>query len=148
MIYSTKRDQYWSFWCQGWSNHHDQEFLGGNRAGEAGEANEVAEAAEVNEAAEVSRVLKITSEDFRVIQVLEFYDLMTNFDVLKKKIFWQNHENPIEFYQIFFRRLVRPAYVTFLKTGWWNSNGRTSGIHRCLYHNQKVVFRWPPRSLK
>ena len=36
----------------------------------------------------------------------------------------------------------------FLKTGWWNSNDRTSGIHRCLYHNQKVVFRWPPRSSK
>jgi hypothetical protein len=100
MIYSKKRDQCWSFWCQGWSNHHDQEFLGGNRAGEAGEAgeaNEVAETAEVNEAAEVSRVLKITSEDFRVIQVLEFYGLRTNFDVLKKKIFWQNDENPIEF---------------------------------------------------
>ena len=97
MIYSTKRDQYCSFWCQGWSNHHDQDFLGGNRAGEAGEANEVAEAAEVNEAAEVFWALKITSEDFRVIQVLEFYDLKTNFIVLKKKIFWQNHENPIEF---------------------------------------------------
>jgi hypothetical protein len=50
----------------------------------AGEANEVAKAAEVNEAAEVSWALKITSEDFRVIQVLEFYDLKTNFDVLKK----------------------------------------------------------------
>ena len=74
MIYSTKRDQYWSFWCQEWSNHHDQEFIGGNRAGEVGEANEAAEAAEVNEAAEVSWVLKITSEDFRVIQVIEFYD--------------------------------------------------------------------------
>ena len=41
---------------------------------EAAEASEIAEAAEVNEAAEVSRVLKITSEDFKVIQVLEFYD--------------------------------------------------------------------------
>ena len=75
-------DQYWSFWCQEWSNH--QEFLGGYRAGEVGEANEVAEAAEVNEAAEVSWVLKITFEDFRVIQVPEFFDLRTNFDVLKK----------------------------------------------------------------
>ena len=81
MIYSTKRDQYWSFWCQGWGNYHDQEFIGGSRAGEAGEANEVAEAAEVNEAAEVFWFLKITFEEFRVIQVLEFYDLRTNFDV-------------------------------------------------------------------
>ena len=60
MIYSTKRDQYWLFWCQGWSKHHDQEFLGGNRNGEAGEANEVAEAAEVNEAAEVLGAREIT----------------------------------------------------------------------------------------
>jgi hypothetical protein len=87
MIYSTKRDQYWSFWCQGWSYHHDQEFLGGNRADEAGEANEVAKAAEVNETADVSRALKITFADFRVIQVLEFYDLRKFFDVLKKKNF-------------------------------------------------------------
>ena len=49
----------------------------------AGEANEVAEAAEVIEAAEVFSALKITSDDFRVIQVLEFYDLKTNFIVLK-----------------------------------------------------------------
>ena len=53
----------------------------------AGEANEVAEAAEVNETAEVSWVLKITSKDFRFIQVLEFYELRTNFDVLKKNKF-------------------------------------------------------------
>ena len=77
---STKRDQYWSFWCQGWSNHHEQEFLGGNRAGEA---NEVAEAAEVSQA------LKIASEDFRVIQVLEFYDLKANFIVLTDS--WKSH---------------------------------------------------------
>ena len=43
---------------------------------------------------------------------------------------------------------MRPAYVTFLKTGWWNSNDRTLGIHRCLHHNQKVVFRGSQRSSK
>ena len=26
-------------------------------------------------------------------------------------------------------RLLRPAYVTFLKTGWWNSNFQTSRTH-------------------
>ena len=36
------------------------------------EASEVAEADEVNEAAEVSKGSKITTEDFRVIKVLEF----------------------------------------------------------------------------
>ena len=60
MIHSTKRDQYWSFWCQGKGNYHDQEFIGGNTAGEVVEANEVAKAAEFNEAVEVSRVIKIT----------------------------------------------------------------------------------------
>jgi hypothetical protein len=45
---------------------------------EVGEASEVAEAAEINEAAEVSKALKITLEDFRVIQVLEFNDVKNN----------------------------------------------------------------------
>ena len=36
------------------------------------EASEVAEADEVNEAAEVSKGSKITNDDFRAIQVLEF----------------------------------------------------------------------------
>ena len=36
------------------------------------EASEVAEADEVYEAAEVSKGSKITTEDFKVIQVLEF----------------------------------------------------------------------------
>ena len=39
---------------------------------EASEVAEVAEADEVNKAAEVSKGSKITTEDFRVIQVLEF----------------------------------------------------------------------------
>ena len=30
------------------------------------------------------------------------------------------------------RRLLRPAYVNFLKTGWWNSNFQTSGMYRYL----------------
>ena len=39
---------------------------------EAVEASEVVEADEVNEAAKVSKGSKITTEDFRVIQALEF----------------------------------------------------------------------------
>ena len=58
MIHSTKDDQYWSFWCQWWSDHQDQEVFLGNRAVEAVKAIEVAEAAEVNEATEVSKVWK------------------------------------------------------------------------------------------
>ena len=32
MIHSTKRDQYWSFWCWGWSDHLNQEVFWGNWA--------------------------------------------------------------------------------------------------------------------
>ena len=33
-------------------------------------------------------------------------------------------------------RLLRPAYVTFSKTWWWNSNAQTSEIHRYLNFDQ------------
>ena len=50
MIQSTKRGQYWSFWCQGSSNHQIQEgVLGRKRGFEAVEASDVAKANEVNE---------------------------------------------------------------------------------------------------
>ena len=39
-------------------------------------------------------------------------------------------------------------YVTFLKTGWWNSNAQTSVTHWYLHYNQKVIFRWSPRPSK
>ena len=45
---------------------------------EAVEASQVAEAAEVNKAGEVSQTWKINSEDFTVIQILEFNILRTN----------------------------------------------------------------------
>ena len=51
----TKRDQYWSFWYQWWSNHQVQEVLWWNGALEAVCANE---AAEVNETVEVLRPRK------------------------------------------------------------------------------------------
>jgi hypothetical protein len=67
---------------------------------EAVEASEIAEAAEVNEAAEVSKAWKITTEDFRVFQVLEFNILKTKsfyFDVLKKKCFDRIKKTHVEF---------------------------------------------------
>ena len=66
--------------------------------------------------------------------------------------FLWNRSSKIQFFTdiwyLFCWRLLRSGYVTFLKTGWWNSNDRTSGIHRCLHHNQKVVFRGSQRSSK
>ena len=55
---------------------------------EAVEASKVAETNEVTEAAEVYKGLKITTEDFRVIQILEFSLFGCYLDVLKRKVFW------------------------------------------------------------
>ena len=52
-----------------------------------------------------------------------------------------------DIWYFFYRRLLRPAYVTFLKTGWQNSNAPYSGIYKYLHHSLKVVFSWPQRSL-
>ena len=60
MIHPIKRDQYWSFWYQGWSNHQVQELPWWNEAVEVIEATEVVEAVEVIQAAEVSNAKEIT----------------------------------------------------------------------------------------
>jgi hypothetical protein len=132
MIHSTQKVWYWSFWSHWWSNHQDQEVICGNRAVEAVEASEVAEAAEVNEAAEGFKVRKITTEAFRVILDLELINLMTKmillwcFEIIVLTESWK----PILNFSS--QRLLRSTHVTFLKTGWWNSNFQTSGIYRHL----------------
>ena len=78
IIHSTKNCHYWLFWCQWWSDHQDQEVFWVNWALEAVKDSEVAEAAEVDEAGEVFKAWKITTEDFRVFQVLEFNNLRTD----------------------------------------------------------------------
>ena len=80
MIQSTKRDQFWSFWCQGGCNHQDQAVFWEKKALEVAEVIEVAEAAEVNEAVKESEAVKITTEVFRV---LGFNNSMKNFT-----LFW------------------------------------------------------------
>ena len=42
---------------------------------------------------------------------------------MKIIIFWQNHENS-SWILAHFLLLLRPAYITFFKTGWWNSNSQ------------------------
>jgi hypothetical protein len=99
---------------------------------EAVEATEVAEATEVTEAAEVFKAWKITMEEFKAILVLEFNNLRTkiiSFWRFEQIIFWQNYEKSR---WIFWRGLLRLAYVNFLKTGWWNSNFKISRIYTCL----------------
>ena len=68
MIHSAKMDQHWSFLCQVWSNHQDQEVLLWNGASETVEAIEIAEADEVIKAAEIlkpGKSLMKTSESSR-----------------------------------------------------------------------------------
>ena len=57
-------------------------------------------------------------------------------------------------------RLLRPAYVTFLKTGWWNSNFQTSAMYRylqaksnlhisiCQSHFKRNISMWNTLYLK
>ena len=142
MIHSTKRDSYWSFWCQGWSNHQDQEVFWRNRTVEAVETTEVAEADEINVAAKVSKAWKITTEDFRVIQVLEFSFILI---VWKKKFFGRNMKYQVELWHLFCQRLLRPANVIFLKTGWWNTNVQSSWT-RYTPLSDKIIGPSTPQS--
>ena len=69
---------------------------------------------EVIEAAKVLRSEKITTGDFKVIQVLEF-----SFFECFEKIFLGGRimKDQVEFLHFFCQRLLRPADATFLKTG-------------------------------
>ena len=74
-----------------------------------------------------SKAWKITSEDFWVIPVLEF-SFFWCFE--KKNICIEPWNIILNFTTyLFCRRLLRLADGTFLKTGWWISNIRTSRRH-------------------
>ena len=76
MIHSTKRDEYWSFWYQEWSNHQNQDNFWWNEAVEVIEAIKVVEAVEVIEAAEVLRSEKSLfrpPKSFRVLNLAFFW---------------------------------------------------------------------------
>ena len=103
MIHSTKRDHYWSFCCQGWSNHQSQEVLCYDRDVEVDEAIEVAEAVEVNEAAKVLRPGKLllrTSKSSRffnsalfwyferIIFLVESWNIILNFSTFSFRGCW------------------------------------------------------------
>ena len=81
MIHSIKKDLYWSFWCQGWSNHQDWYFFWWNEAVKVIEATEVVEAVEVTETAEILRSGKSllrTSESSRFLNSALFWCLERN----------------------------------------------------------------------
>ena len=49
---------------------------------------------------------------------------------------------------LFCRRLLRPKYVTFLKTGWWNSNSPISGIYWYLQTKSNLHISIHQRQFK
>ena len=73
---------------------------------------------------------KITTEDSRLIQVLEL-SFISMF--LEKKIFGGIMKYQVGFKQLFCLRLLRSANVTFLKTGCKYQNVMTSAIHWTQY---------------
>ena len=73
-----------------------------------------------------SKAWKITNDDFSVNQVLEFSFIL----MFWKPIFFVRiMKYQVEFWQLLSWRLLRPAYVIFLKIGWRNSNFQTSWTH-------------------
>ena len=90
MIHSTKNYQYWSFWCQWWPNHQDQDVFWGNMAVEAVEASEDPEATEVAEATEVCKAWKITTESSKFLKSIIRGLLKHLFWCSEKKNFWQS----------------------------------------------------------
>ena len=69
---------------------------------------------------------KTTTEDFRVIKAFEFSFI---FMFWKKNVLRRIMKYHIEFLHLFCQRLLRPAHVIFLKTGWWNTNVQSSWSH-------------------
>ena len=107
------------------------------------ESSEVEEATEVNEAAEISKAWKITTEVFKVIQVLEFNDLRTNIT-----LFWC-------FGRHIFDRIMK-TFSTFSVRGFWSQSlllflkliDETQMNTQMFSFWPKNMFWWPSRSSK
>ena len=143
MIQSTKSGQYWSFWCQGGSNHQDQAVFWGKRALEAVEVIEVAEAAKVNEAVKVSKAVKITTEVFRVLGFNNSMKKSLYFHVSNKRNVDRIIKYQVEYCHFFCPGLLRPTNVTFLKMDWYTLYVPISWIYYYLFLNLEVNFSWP-----
>ena len=66
--------------------------------------------------------------------------------------FLWNESSKIQIYPnicfLFCRRLLRTEYVTFLKTGWWNSNSPISGIYWYLQTKSNLHISIHQRQFK
>ena len=138
MIQSTKNDQYWSFWCQWWPNHQDQEVFWGNMAVEAVEASEVAEATEVNEAAEVCKAWKITTESSRFLKSI-IWGLILLILVFWKNFFLTESWKPMLNFSTFsVGGCWGQPMLLFLKSGWWSSKYLISEYQNHLHSNSSL----------
>ena len=94
MIHSTKRDKYWSFWCQEWYNPQDQYFFDEMRLSRSLRSLRFVEAVEVIEAAEVLTPAKSvlrTSESSKSLN-------LALFGCFENKKFWVESWNiPLNF---------------------------------------------------
>ena len=71
----------------------------------------------------LQKAWKITTDDCSVIQVPKFSFIL----MFWKQIFFVRiMKYQVEFWHLLSWRLLRPAYVNFLKTGGWNSNVQIS----------------------
>ena len=82
-----------------------------------------------------SEAWKITTDDCRIIQVPEFSFIL----MFWKQIFFVRiMKYQVEFWHLLSWRLLRPAYVNFLKTGGWYSNVQISWSHWAPYFNKII----------
>ena len=91
-----------------------------------------------------SKAWKITTDDCRVIQVPKFSFIL----MFWKQIFFVRiMKYQVEFWHLLSWRLLRPAYVNFLKIGGWNSNVQISWSHWAPWFNKIIDLSIPQSHL-
>ena len=84
-----------------------------------------------------SKAWKITNDDYRVIQVPKFSFILKFWN---KYFLLESWNIKLNFGTILSWRLLRPAYVNFLKNGGWNSNVQISWSHWAPKFNKLLIF--------
>ena len=92
MIDSTKRDQYWSFWCQEWSDHHDQEVFEDIWLLRPMRLQRPQRSMWLERFLRPGKSLPRTSECSRFLNSIIWVLISLYFDVLKRKMFSQYHK--------------------------------------------------------
>ena len=124
-------DHYWSFACQGFSTIRLSKFFD--------EVRLLCWGCIGHWGCRGSKALKITSKDFRGIQVVAFSFIL----MFWKTLFIVKSWNIIyQFLNLFCWRLLRPAYDTFLKIGSKDQNFHTSGFQNYLQISSNLYISY------